>query len=77
MAQDIHDIKGILQRLTSAFPDGDTEGHRRYHEQMIERTAEIRRLRIAIAEKTWSGLIFAAILGIATLIWNGIMQRFN
>lgn len=50
-----------VQRLRDAFPVGDTEGHRRYHEAMIERNAEIRRLRVAITEKTLSAIIWGVI----------------
>jgi hemerythrin len=61
---DIHQEQIIA--LQKAFPAEDAEGHRRYHEAIIEKTAEIRRLRQAIQEKTISGLIWAAI------VWFGI-----
>lgn len=78
MAGDIHDIKTSVQTLTdAAFPGGDIEGHRRYHELIIERNAEMRRLRIAIQEKTISGLIWAALVFVGLSVWHTIKQKIN
>lgn len=57
-----------------AFPGGDAEGHRRAHEAMIERTAELRRLRVAIQEKTISGLVWAAVVGLGLLVYHGALE---
>lgn len=59
------------ERFEKAFPGGDFEGHRRYHELLKERNEEIRRLRRAVLEKTISGLLWAAIvaIGIGLLEW--------
>lgn len=62
MASDIHEIKGSLADYSKAFAGNDLDGHRRYHEAVIERTAELRRLRVAIQEKTISGLVWVVIL---------------
>lgn len=70
MAEDINGMKGKIEvmdkHILKAFPGGDLEGHRRYHELMIRRTDEIRSLRIAIAEKTLTGLLWS---GMAFLGW--------
>lgn len=58
----IMEIRENIKKLTMAFPGGDIEGHRRYHEAQIEKIAEIRRLRIAIQEKTISALVWAGVL---------------
>lgn len=60
--------------LLKAFPGGDTEGHRRAHEAMIERTAELRRLRIAIQQKTLEGLVWAIIVGAGIVFWNWFLH---
>lgn len=71
MAQDLAEIRRNVQHLTSsAFPAGDIEGHRRYHEVMIETLAERRRLRIAIQEKTISALVWIVIVWTASAIWS-------
>ena len=62
--------EAAIEKLFRAFPDGDTEGHRRYHELMIENISEKRRLRVAIQEKTISGLIWSGLVGIALIVWN-------
>lgn len=67
MGQDIHHIK---KSLTAPFPGGDIEGHLRYHQLMIERNNELRRLRVAIQEKTISGLIWAALAFLGLCIYN-------
>lgn len=68
------DAEIAIQKLYTAFPGGDVEGHRRYHDAMIEKTAEMRRLRIAIQEKTISGLIWAFIVGAAVMAWNSFLH---
>ena len=59
-----------IKELFKAFPHSDIEGHRRYHETQIEILEEKRRLRSAIQEKTISGLIWSAIVGISIIVWN-------
>lgn len=68
------DINKKLDIISSAFPSSDFEGHRRYHETVIELLAERRRLRIAIQEKTISGLIWVGIVGMGTAVWHGVVS---
>lgn len=77
MADDIHDIKAVMTTLNKAFPSGDIDGHRRYHEAVIERNAELRRLRVAIQEKTISGLIWIAIVWMGSRAWAAVAARFS
>ena len=48
--------------VSSAFVDGDTDSHRRYHEEIVRRNEELRRLRMAIQEKTLSALIWVVVV---------------
>ena len=64
------DIMAELKALRGAFPGGDIEGHRRAHETMIELLEERRKLRIAIQEKTISGLIWAALVAAITSVYH-------
>jgi hypothetical protein len=73
----MRDAEVAIQKLYKGFPSSDVDGHRRAHEAMIERTSEIRRLRVAIQEKTISGLIWSGIVGIAVLIWIGIVTSIG
>lgn len=60
--------------LKRAFPNGDTEGHRRYHDTMIVMIEEKRRLRIAVQEKTISGLVWATLVFLGMAMWNQFMK---
>ena len=78
MSEDIHEIKQSLANLiTTAFPAGDAEGHRRYHDLMIRRNEEIRRLRIAVQEKTISGLIWAFLVFLGLCIYTFIGTKLG
>ena len=68
-----HEMMEALAKLSGAFPGGDSEGHRRYHEAIIENTAEKRRLRIAIQEKTISGVIWAGVVWLAVHGWDSFV----
>lgn len=66
-----------VERFHKAFPADDMEGHCRYHELIIASTEEKRKLRVAIQEKTISGLIWAAIVGVALMMWTGFLSFIN
>jgi hypothetical protein len=69
--------EAAIEKITKAFPAGDLDGHRRYHETMIEMVAERRRLRIAIQEKTISGLVWAGLVGAAVMVWHELQRPFG
>jgi len=66
-----------LAQLNKAFPAGDIEGHKRYHETMIIMLEERRRLRQAVQEKTISGLVWAGIVGVGMLVWHELQNIVN
>ena len=51
-----------VEKICRAFPGGDIESHKRYHEVQMEMLEEKRRLRRAIMEKTIAGLVWSAII---------------
>jgi hypothetical protein len=57
-------------KFEAAFPGGDHVGHCRYHDAQIELLHERRRLRIAVQEKTISGLVWSLIVAGAVAVWN-------
>lgn len=63
-------VEAIEQKFSSAFVSDDPDGHRRFHEEYIERTSELRKLRTAIAEKTLSALVWSAIVFLCLSGWN-------
>lgn len=78
MAEDIHEIKESLAGLVkTAFPGSDAEGHRRYHEAVISRTAAIEHLTWAIKEKTIFGLLWMGILLIGASVWFFFLSKLT
>lgn len=73
----MRDLAQRVEKMESAFPSSDYDGHRRAHEAFIERTAEIRRLRIVIAEKTIAGLIWAGMLALGMGFWEILKHRLT
>lgn len=63
--------------FASAFPNYDVEGHRRYHQIMIEKIEETRRLRVAILEKTISGLVWAGLVFVGLAAWHYIKSNLE
>lgn len=78
------EITGIKSRLDAmdrhilkAYPGGDLEGHRRYHEIMIQRNEEIRSLKLEIRNKTIAGLVWSAMAFVGWCVWSIIKQRIT
>lgn len=69
--------KSVNSVFERAFPDGDPEGHRRYHEASIK-AAEGRAKfwnEMALAGAKWAGL--GALGFIATAIWIAFKAKVN
>ena len=69
------ELNNKVGKLFKAFPGDDVEGHRRAHEAQIEMVEEKRKLRIAIQEKTISGLIWAALVALGTALYHEFVKR--
>lgn len=66
-----------ISNIISGFPSTDPESHRRYHETQISILEEKRKLRIAIQEKTISGLVWSTIVFLGIAIWNAIKHNIK
>lgn len=66
-----------IGQLLKAFPSNDIDGHRRYHQLIIDNTAAKRELATAIKEKTISGLLWSAVLWLATEAWTHLPKLFG
>lgn len=71
----VTEIETELQRQAAAaaafvraFPSGDLEGHRRYHELMIEDIETRKRMTRAITEKALGGIVLGAVAFIAAAV---------
>lgn len=69
-------IEKRVEEIDGAFVGNDYEGHRRGHEAWIERTIELRRMRVAIQEKTVAGLIWAIIVWVGMAAWHELQRHF-
>lgn len=69
--------EAAIANFQNAFPKGDADGHRRYHETVVEMLEEKRKLRMAIQEKTVSGLVWAGIVAVGTAIWHELTRSFG
>ena len=67
-------LEDSVKSLFAAFPQGDTVGHCRAHQSLIEDVEARKRLRQAIAEKTLFGLIWAGLVGLAAAIWHELLR---
>lgn len=67
----------LKKLLTSAFPGGDPEEHRRYHDEVISFIRERRELWKAIREKSITGLVWAAMVGLGAALWQFIKVKIG
>lgn len=81
LSQEIAELKGAIDDmrndLKKAVPGGDHEGHRRYHELIIEREAQRVRLRQAIIEKTLGGLVWMGLCAVGLAIWHYFLSAVS
>ena len=71
------DLEELRTDFVKAFPAGDFDGHRRYHELLVEQLEERRRLRIAIQEKTMSALAWSVMVALGAAIWHEIQRALG
>lgn len=75
---DLNALKSAMADIVAtAFPAGDTDGHRRYHELIIQKTEEVRKLRVAIQEKTISALIWSFLVFIGVCVWTFVANTLK
>lgn len=72
-----HIERHLVQHIDKAFAGGDPDGHRRAHEAMINLIEEKRKLRVAIQEKTISGLIWVVIVWVGISAWHEILRALG
>jgi len=67
----------LLSKFLNAFPDSDTESHRRYHEALMKQLEQRGKLRAAIIEKTTTGVIWLGVVWIASAVWENIKNNLK
>lgn len=63
--------------LKSAFPGGDPEEHRRYHQEAIEFMRERRELWKSIRERSLTALVWAALIGLGSAVWHYLQLKLG
>lgn len=58
----------LLKEFKNAFPDGDPQGHRAYHDAVIKELERKARFRDAVIEKSLAGLVWMGLVGIGTAV---------
>lgn len=62
-----------IDQILKAFPDADVEGHRRYHEEVMQALADRKRIRQAVLEhalKSSSWLFLVGLAGVALFMFK-------
>lgn len=73
-SQRLSSIETNLTVVSAAFPAGDFEGHRRYHQSLIDVLEERRALYRSLKEKSIMGIIWAAVVWIGIAVWHEILS---
>lgn len=85
-AEDLTQNQAVLQAIaelseqvkhlrTTGFPEGDAEGHRRYHEEVMQAMADRRRLRQELTTHLLKTSSWAALAGVLWALWEHFIVR--
>jgi hypothetical protein len=69
--------KEIISRLEGAFPGGDAEAHRKYHEILIQREQWRQQFCDKIIEHMAEKGVWASVVGLGWAIWYGLQVIMN
>lgn len=67
--------ESAIKKFMSAFPEGDLEGHRRYHQLLIEEAEDRKKMRQAIITKSTVSLIWVLLCALGAAFWAWIVQQ--
>ena len=71
------EIMALSAAVKTGFPDGDLDGHRRYHELLIEEALERKKMRSAIFIHVAKSSTWALILGLLAVLWIGFKKKLG
>ncbi len=69
-------LEDRVAEVKKAFPGGDIEGHRRYHDALIEDFQTRKRLLQVLKEKTIIALVWSGCGWIVLACWHEFQRRF-
>lgn len=67
----------MFTKFKEAFPDGDTRGHREYHETLMKEMERRVRFRDAIIEKSLAGLVWSGLVAMGAAIWTYVKDHMK
>lgn len=67
----------LKRLLISAFPGGDPERHRQYHDEVMQYLQERREVFKSVKEKTITALLWAVLVGIGTAVWHTVKAKLG
>jgi len=70
-------MEEIKQLIISAFPNGDADGHRRFHEESIETMKDVRELVKRVRNSTITGLVWAVIVLLGASVWMYLRNKLG
>lgn len=70
LEQRVGDLEGRVEAMERGFPDGDVEGHSRYHRMVMEEYMERRRIKQAVIEQIVKGSVWATLIFLAGAAWT-------
>lgn len=65
----IAELDAKMERVLGAIPDGDVEGHRRYHEAVMRSLERREKFRDAVIEKSLASLAWSILMGMGYAFW--------
>lgn len=70
-------LEKLCNRFVDAIPGDDPEGHRRYHELVIQREEDRAAIRKAVIEKSLAALVWSALVALGSSIWLYIQHHLG
>jgi len=70
LTQRVDSLEDRVTVVEKGFPDGDVDGHARYHKMVMEEFLERRRIRQAIVEQVVKGSVWALLIAGVTASWH-------
>lgn len=70
-------IENKIVMVCSAFPENDFEGHRRYHQELIDVLKERRAFYRSFREKTAFGIVWAVVVWVGLAVWHEILNAVS
>ncbi|WP_059415630.1 MULTISPECIES: hypothetical protein [Cupriavidus] len=73
----IAELTEEVRRLRTGFPEGDSDGHRRYHEEIMQAMADRRKLRQELITHLLKTSSWAALAGVLWALWEHFISKIK